>query len=101
RTSPLVFVAARRPPLATLKKLPHSIGLCGEAYPHSSEASRGEDLDIEEPVSGWDYATLHFHATLPGMLGSSLIWHQIVQVSEASKKRLLAAAGMMESLHRE
>jgi hypothetical protein len=35
------------------------------------------------------------------MLGSSLIWHQIVQVSEASKKRLLAAAGMMESLHRE
>jgi len=79
----------------------HSTGLCGEACPHSSEASRGEDLDIEEPVSGWDSSTLHFYSTLPGRLGSSLIGHQIVQVSEASKKRLLAAAWMMEPFHRE
>ena len=55
------------------EKFPHSIALCGEAYPHSSEASGGEDLDIEEPVSGWDCSTLHFHATLAGMLSATLI----------------------------
>src|SRR5262245_27435239 len=80
---------------------PHSTGLCGEACPHSSEASRGEDLDIEEPVSGWDYSTLHFHSTLPGMLGSSLIGDQVIEVRQPCQKRLLAAPRMMEAFHGE
>src|SRR5712691_8447467 len=35
------------------------------------------------------------------MLGAPLIGHQVVQVSQAGEKRLLAATGMMEPLHRE
>jgi Family of unknown function (DUF6444) len=46
----------------------------------SSKAPRREDLEIEEPVRGGDSAAFHFHPTLTGMLGATLIRHQIVQV---------------------
>src|SRR5215471_2437850 len=79
--------------------LPHSTALCGEACPHSSEASGGEDLDIEEPVSGWDGSTLHFHATLASMLSATLIRNQVIQVRESREKRLLTATGMVQPFH--
>ena len=43
----------------------------------------------------------HFHATLAGMLGPTLIGHQVVQVGQPREKRLLAPFGMMEPFHRE
>jgi hypothetical protein len=78
---------------------PHSTELCGEACPHSSEASRGEDLDIEEPVAGWDCSTLHFHATLAGMLSATLIRNKVIQVRKSREKRLLTATGMVQPFH--
>jgi len=69
--------------------------------PRSSKASGREDLEIEEPVCGGDSSALHFHATLPGMLGAPLIRDEVVQVRESRDKRLLAPVGMMEALHRE
>jgi hypothetical protein len=59
----------------------------------SSKAARGEDVQVEHPVSCWDYASLYFHATPPSMLGSTLVWDQVVQVSQAGEKRLLAPIG--------
>src|SRR5438094_9368199 len=80
----LVIPLASKP--STMSHIPpnlaHSTGLCGEAYPHSSEASGGEDLDIEEPVSGWDCSTLHFHATLAGMLNATLIRNKVLEVGQ-------------------
>jgi hypothetical protein len=64
--------------LRRIQEFPHSIGLCGGACHHSSKASGGEDLDIEEPVSGWDCSPLHFHPTLPGMLSPTLIGGQVI-----------------------
>jgi hypothetical protein len=58
-------------------------------------------LEIEEPVLCWHFPAFDFHATLAGMLGPTLIRHQVVQVGQPREKRLLAATGMMESLHRE
>ena len=81
--------------------IPHSTELRGRECHRFSKASGGEDLQIEEPVCSGDSAAFHFHATLPGMLGAPLIRDEIVQVSEPRQKRLLAATGMMESLHRE
>jgi hypothetical protein len=75
------------------KKKTHSTELCGEACPHSSEASGGEALDIEEPVSGWDCSTLHFHATLAGMLSATLVRNKVIEVRESREKRLLTAPG--------
>ena len=43
-------------------------------------ASRSEDLQVEHPVRCRDATAFHFHPTLPGMLGASLIRHQVVQV---------------------
>jgi hypothetical protein len=57
-----------------------SIALCGETCPRSAKASRGEDVDIEEPVTCWDCSPLHFYPTLPGVLGASLIRHQVVEM---------------------
>jgi oligopeptide/dipeptide ABC transporter ATP-binding protein len=69
--------------------------------PHSSKASRREDLEIEEPGSGGYSAAFHFHPTLTRMLGATLIRHQVVQVRQPDKKRLLAPFGMMEAFHCE
>jgi hypothetical protein len=57
-------------------------------------------LDIEEPVAGRYTSAFHFRATLASMLGPTLIGDEVVQVREAGEKRLLAATGMMEALHR-
>ena len=38
------------------------------------------NLQIEEPVCGGYASAFHFHATLPGMLGTTLIRDEIVQV---------------------
>jgi hypothetical protein len=64
-------------------------------------SSRREDLQIEPPVSCRQSPSFHFYATLPRMLGATLIGHQVVQVCQPREKRLLVATGMMEPLHRE
>jgi hypothetical protein len=46
-----------------------------------------------------DSPAFDFHPTLPGMLGTTLIRHQVVQVCEANKKRLLAATCVVKPLH--
>ncbi len=64
----------------TGEMLPHSTEFSGGALQGSLQASRGEDLQIEEPVFSGDCPAFHFHATLAGMLGPTLIRHQVVQV---------------------
>src|SRR4029434_6616676 len=83
------------------RDIPHSTELRGEVYHRSAEASGGEDLQVEKPVSCWDGASFHFHATVAGMLGPTLIRDEVVQVGEPGEKRLLTSTRMMESLHRE
>ena len=58
-------------------------------------------MQIEEAVCGGYASAFHFHATLPGMLGTTLIRDEAVQVGEPREKRLLAATGMIEGLHHE
>jgi hypothetical protein len=72
-----------------------------ERFSHALQAPRGEDLEVEEPVSGWDFSSFDFHPTLPGVLGAALIWHEVVQMGESSQKRLLPPVRMMEALHHE
>jgi hypothetical protein len=59
-------------------KGPHSIVFRGGVCHHSSKAARGQDLEIEELVSCWNFASFGFHATLAGMLRATLIRHQVV-----------------------
>ena len=68
---------------------------------HSSKASGGGDLQVEEPVGCGDSSAFHCHTTLTGMLGATLIRDEVIQVGEPREKRLLAATWMMEPLHRE
>jgi hypothetical protein len=79
----------------------HSTGLCGGTCHPSPKASRGEDLQVEEPVSRGDCSSFHFHPTVAGMLRSTLIRDQVIQVRESRQKCLLAAIGMMEVFHGE
>jgi hypothetical protein len=58
-------------------------------------------LPIAHPVWCGYSPAFHFHATLAGVLGPTLIRYQVVQVCQPSKKRLLAPLGMMEPFHRE
>ena len=44
-----------------------------ESCGHSLITSRGEDLEIEEPVVCRDYTSFHFHPTWSSMLGALLI----------------------------
>ena len=67
----------------------------------SSKATRGEDLQVKHPVLCGYSPTFHFHPTLPGMLSATLIGHQVVQVSQAREKRLLAATWVMKAFHGE
>src|SRR5215813_1302154 len=85
----------------TQQRFAHSTELRGRGAHHSAKASRGEDLDIEEPVACRYASTFHFHTTLPGMLGAMLIRDEVVQVGEPREKRLLAPSWMMEPLHRK
>src|SRR5262245_12686992 len=43
----------------------------------SSKASRGKDLEVEEPVARGDCASFHFHATLAGLQGATLIRDEV------------------------
>jgi branched-chain amino acid transport system substrate-binding protein len=83
------------------EKIPHSTELRGRGSHHSAKASRGEDLDIEEPVACRYASAFHFHTTLSGMLGAMLIRDEIIQMCEPREKRLLAPSWMMEPLHRK
>src|SRR5262245_29493691 len=74
---------------------PHPPGFSGKGYHHSSKTSRGEDLQIDHPVWCGYSPTFHFHATLVGMPGPTLLLHQIIQVCEPRQKRLLAPVWMM------
>jgi hypothetical protein len=56
-------------------------------------------VQIEHPVACWDCSTLHFDPTLTGVLGASLIRHQIVEMRSSGEKRLLAALRMVEAFH--
>jgi len=49
-----------------------------EHFSHSSKATRGKDLQIEEAVCGGYAPAFHFHPTLPGMLGSTLIRDDVI-----------------------
>src|SRR5215467_11532867 len=44
-----------------------------ECFSCSSKAARGEDLQVEHPVCCGYAPAFHFHPTLPGMLGATLI----------------------------
>ena len=44
----------------------------------SSKAARGEDAQIEHPVWCGYSSAFHFHPTLPGMPGATLVGHQVV-----------------------
>ena len=85
----------------TRQQNPHSTELRGRACHRLSKASGGEDLQIEEPVCCGDSSAFHFHATLAGMLGPTLIRDEVIQVREPCEKRLLAPFRMMKSFHRK
>jgi len=78
----------------------HSTELRGGTCHRSAKASGGEDLQVEEPVACWDCASFHFHATLAGMLGPTLIRDEVVQVGEPGEKRLLASTRVMVTVDR-
>jgi RNA polymerase subunit RPABC4/transcription elongation factor Spt4 len=80
---------------------PHSTGFSGSVCPRSSKASRGEDLEIEEPVLCRDCSSVDFYPTWAGMLGATLVGDQVVQMGQPDKKRLLAPVGMMTALDHE
>src|SRR6266446_7251927 len=105
RTFNSVFASGTRgridPPRKPKQKKTHSPGFSGRAYHRSSKASRREDLQVEEPILCWDCSSFHFHPALPGMLSTTLIRHQVVQVREPCEKRLLTATWMVKSFHRE
>jgi hypothetical protein len=67
----------------------------------ASQASRGEDLQIEEPIIGGYSPAFHCHPALTGMLRPTLIGDQVVQVRQPRQKRLLTATWMVKPLHRE
>ena len=58
-------------------------------------------MEVEEPVACGDFASFHFHTTLAGMLGATLIWDEVVQVCKPGEKRLLAATWVMKPFHGE
>src|SRR5215467_12609385 len=72
-----------------------------ERFSQSSKASRGENLQVEHPICGGDAPAFHFYPTVARVLGSTLIWDQVVQVGEPRQKRPLAPAGMMKGFHHE
>jgi hypothetical protein len=83
------------------REIPHSTKFSGGACHCSSKSPGGEDLEIQEPIPRRDFATFHFDPTLPGMLGTTLIRDEVVQVREPRQKGLLIAARMMEAFHHE
>jgi len=90
-----------RPGKAGQRELAHSTRFSGKGYHHSSKASGGEDLEVERPVSCRYASAFHFHATLTGVLGPTLIRDEVIQVREPREKRLLAPAWVVQPLHRK
>ena len=76
----LESVGLRVAACASAQEFPHSIGLRGGGCQHASQASRGEDLEIEEPVACRHFSAFHFHPTVAGMPSPTLIWREIVQM---------------------
>ena len=56
----------------------HSTELRGGVCHRSAKASGGEDLQVEKPVACGDCASFHFHPTVAGMLGPTLIRDEVV-----------------------
>jgi hypothetical protein len=71
---------------------PHSPELRGGGCYCSAKTSRGEDLQVEHPVCCRDSPAFYFYATLPRVLGPTLIRDEVVQMRESRQKRLLAPA---------
>ena len=84
-----------------LGKLHIPPNLVVERGSRSSKAARGEDLQVEHPILCRYSPTFHFHTTLTGMLGATLIRDEVVQVGEPCEKRLLASTRMVKPFHRE
>ena len=59
-------------------KMSHSPGFSGGVCHRSAKASRGEDLEIEEPISCGNCSSFDFHATSASVLGTTLVGHQVV-----------------------
>ena len=66
-----------------------------ESFSHALQPFRGEDLEVEEPVSCWDFASFDFHPTLTGVLGASLVRHEVIEMCQPSQEGLLAPLGMI------
>jgi hypothetical protein len=62
------------------RNFPHSTEFSGGACHRSSKSSGGEDLQIEEPILGGDCVSFRFHSSLSGMLSTTLVGHEVVQM---------------------
>src|SRR6266436_4971515 len=82
-------------------EIAHSTELRGGACHRSSKASRGKDVEVEEPVVCRYSSAFDFHPTLAGMLSPTLRGDQVIKGRQPCPKRLLAPFAMMESLHGE
>jgi hypothetical protein len=58
-------------------KFAHSTQFSGGVCYRLSQASRREDLQVEEPVACWDCSSFDFYYTLSGMLSAPLVGHQV------------------------
>jgi hypothetical protein len=84
-----------------LAKFSHSPGCSGKGYYGSAKPSGGEDLDIEEPSRVLVLVHLPPPRHTARHAGPPLIRHQVVQVSQAREKRLLATTWVMKAFHGE
>ena len=87
--------------VSTADAMNDSTRFSGRACHSSSKAPGCQDLDIEEPICCGYSSAFYFCATLAGMLGPTLIRHQVIQVCEPYEKRLLAPEWMMGPFHCE
>jgi hypothetical protein len=44
----------------------------------SAKAAGGEDLNVKKPIPCWYWSPFDFYPTLAGMLGPTLIGHQVI-----------------------
>jgi hypothetical protein len=79
---------AIEPVAVFLRPIAHSIGFRGGACHHSAKASRGKDLQIEEPIVCRYSSAFSFHPTSTSVLGLALIGDQVVEVGQPREKRL-------------
>ena len=83
-----------------LQNKTHSTESSGKGYHRSSKSSRGEDLQIEPPVSCRFSPVFHFHPTRPRMLGTTLVGDEVVEVRSPRETRLLTPTWVMKAFHR-